>query len=61
MQMISGKDVFNLNYFLPETGNYMATSIEMGETNNYSVIDMDKDVMFIFQNYIIIRLVYELR
>lgn len=51
MQMINGKDVFDLSYFLPKSGNYMATSIDMGEgVSNYSVIDMDKDVMFIFMD-----------
>lgn len=54
MRMTSGKDgkdSVNLNYFLPETGNFMCTMVEGQEAmGSLSVIDLDKSAMFMFMD-----------
>lgn len=53
MTMTTGKDAMQIEYHLPETGNYFCTvvAVEEGGANNYSIMDLDKEAMIIFMNY----------
>jgi hypothetical protein len=50
MQITSGKDVMNLHYFLPESGNFLGTLIidEKIKDDFITVMDIDRNAMFTY-------------
>jgi hypothetical protein len=50
MQMKSGKDLMDVNYYLPESGNFFCTQIkdEKIKDDFFTVYDADKEAMFTY-------------
>ncbi len=50
MKMTSGKDVMNLDYYLPKSGNFFGTKIKDGKIRDdfFTVFDADKEAMFTY-------------
>lgn len=52
MQIKSGKDVMEITYYLPDSGNFLCTEIKDKRIKgkNYTVFDVDREAMFSFMN-----------
>lgn len=52
MQIKSGKDVMDINYYLPESGNFLCAEIKDKRIkgDNFTVFDIDREAMFSFMD-----------
>lgn len=50
MQIISGKNVMDMDYFLPDSGNFLGAQLkdEKIENTYFTVFDIDKETMFTY-------------